>query len=92
MMKRKGDSIRSHPLKILGITRLLLPEIPLQQALERLAVPGFVAGHFMDRVVDGVQVQGLGALGQVGLAGGGAVLPALSRWRRMPVNTDILRH
>ena len=28
----------------------------------------------MDGVVDGVQVQGLGALGQVGLAGGGAVL------------------
>ena len=35
---------------------------------------GFVAGHLVDGVVDGVQVECLGALGQVGLAGGGAVL------------------
>ena len=46
---------------------LLNLEIPLQQAFQSLAVPGFVAGHFVDGVVDGVQVQGLGALGQVGL-------------------------
>ena len=48
----------------------LLPEIPLQQAGESLAVPGFVAGHLVHGVVDGIQVQGLGALGQVGLAAG----------------------
>ena len=36
---------------------------------------GLVAGHFMHGVMDGVQVQRLGALGQVGLAGGGAVAP-----------------
>ena len=54
--------------------RPLLPEVPLQQPREGLAVTGFVAGHFVHGVMDGVQVQGLGALGQVGLAGGGAVL------------------
>ena len=37
-------------------------------------MPGFVARHFMHGVVDSVQVQGLGALGQVSLAGGSAVL------------------
>ena len=51
-----------------------LPEIPLQQACESLAMPGFVAGHFMHGVMDGVQAQLLGLLGQVGLALGGAVL------------------
>ena len=53
----------------------LLPEIPLQQPRKRLAVTGFVAGHLMHGVVDGVQVQSLCALGQVGLALGGAVAP-----------------
>ena len=38
-------------------------------------MPGFVPCHLMHGVVDGVQVQSLGALGQVGLAGGGAVAP-----------------
>ena len=49
------------------VIALLLPEIPLEQASKRLAVTGLVAGHLMHGVVDGVQVQGLGALGQVGL-------------------------
>ena len=35
---------------------------------------GFVAGHFVHGVVDGVQAEFLGLLGQVGLALGGAVL------------------
>ena len=35
---------------------------------------GFVACHFMHGVMDGVQAQLLGFLGQVGLALGGAVL------------------
>ena len=35
---------------------------------------GLVASHFVDGVVDGVETQLLGALGQGGLAGGGAVL------------------
>ena len=35
---------------------------------------GFVAGHLMDGVVDGVQTQLFGLLGQLGLAGGSAVL------------------
>ena len=33
-----------------------------------------VASHLVDGVVDGVEVQSLGALGEVELAGGGAVL------------------
>ncbi len=35
---------------------------------------GLVAGHLVYGVVDGVQTQLLGALCQIGLAGGGAVL------------------
>ena len=35
---------------------------------------GLVAGHLMDGVVDGVQTQLLGLLGQLEFAGGGAVL------------------
>ena len=46
-----------------------LAEVPLQQALESLAMSGLVASHLVNGVVDGVQVQSLGALGQVGLAG-----------------------
>ena len=52
----------------------LLAEVAVQQALEGLAVAGFVAGHFMDGVVDGVQIVLLGQLGQLELAGSGAVL------------------
>ena len=51
----------------------LLAEVALQQAFESLAVSGFVAGHFMHRVVDGIQVQFLGQLRQLELAGGRAV-------------------
>ena len=49
-------------------------EVPLQQALESLAVTGLVAGHLMHGVVDGVQVVLLGQLSQLELAGGSAVL------------------
>ena len=51
----------------------LLAEVALQQAFESLAVTGLVAGHLMHGVVDGVQVQLLGQLGQVELALGRAV-------------------
>ena len=51
----------------------LLAEVALQQAFESLAVTGFVAGHLMHGVVDGVQVQLLGLLGQLELAAGRAV-------------------
>ena len=37
-------------------------------------MPRFIAGHFMHGVMDGVQAELLGFLGQVGLALGGAVL------------------
>ena len=52
---------------------VLLAEVALQQAFESLAVSGFVAGHFMHGVVDGVEVQLLCELGELGLAGGRAV-------------------
>ena len=51
-----------------------LAEVALQQASEGLAVAGLVTSHLVDGVVDGVQASGLGALGEVELAGGGAVL------------------
>ena len=44
---------------------------------------GFVAGHLMHGVVDGVEVQGLGALGQVGL-------PGSERRGKTPVFTGII--
>ena len=51
----------------------LLAEVALEQAFESLAMAGLVTSHLMHGVVDGVQVQGLGQLGQFELAGGGAV-------------------
>ena len=51
----------------------LLAEVALQQAFKSLAVAGLVTSHFMHGVVDGIQVQALGQLGQLELAGGGAV-------------------
>ena len=53
----------------------LFPEVPLEETCEGLSMPGLVAGHFMDGVVDGVEIQLLGALGEGGLTGGGAVVP-----------------
>ena len=44
-------------------------EVTLQQTFEGLAVAGLVAGHLVHGVVDGVQVELLGLLGQVKLAG-----------------------
>ena len=40
-------------------------------------MPGLVAGHLVDGVVDGIEVGGLGTLGQVGLALGRAELGLL---------------
>ena len=51
----------------------LLAEVALQQAFESLAVTRLVAGHLMHGVVDGIEVELLCQLGQLGLAGGGAV-------------------
>ena len=51
------------------IIRFGLAEVALQQALESLAVTGLVAGHLVNGVVDGVQVELLGLLGQLELAG-----------------------
>ena len=52
----------------------LLLEVPFQQALEGFAVTSLVPCHFMDCVMNSVQAEFLGFLGQVGLALGGAVL------------------
>ena len=38
-----------------GLWESLLSEVPLQQALEGFAVPGFIAGHFMDCVIVGLR-------------------------------------
>ena len=51
------------------VCSLELAEVALQQALEGLAVAGLVPGHLVDSVMDGVQVQLLGLLGQVELTG-----------------------
>ena len=52
----------------------ILAEVTLQQTLESLTMTGLVTGHLVDGVVDGVQVQLLGLLGQVELALGRAAL------------------
>ena len=51
-----------------------LAKVALEQASESLAVAGLVASHLVHGVVDGIEASGLGALGKIGLAGGGAVL------------------
>ena len=48
--------------------RFQLAEVALQQALESLAVARFVPGHLMHGVVDGIEVELLGLLGQLELA------------------------
>ena len=56
-----------------GRLSFLLAEVAFQQAFESLSMAGFVAGHFMHGVMDGVEVQLLGLQSQLELAGGGAV-------------------
>ena len=51
-----------------------LAKISLQKTCECLAVTGLIAGHLMNRVMDGIQIQGLCSLGQISLAGGRAIL------------------
>ena len=51
-----------------------LAKVTLEQAGESLAVASFVASHLVHGVVDGIETSGLGTLGKIGLAGGGAVL------------------
>ena len=64
----------------------ILLEVAVQQALERAAVSCFVPGHFVNGVVDGVEVVLLGALGEVKLALGGAEFavdtPLVPTWLR----------
>ena len=65
--KEKERPLSESLLKVQELRGFLLAEVAVQQTLERLAVTGFVAGHLVDGVVDGIQAQGLGLLGQLGL-------------------------
>ena len=51
-----------------------LSEVSFEEAFESGTVACFVAGHFVDGIVDGVEVLGLGAFGDVGFAGAGSEL------------------
>ena len=51
-----------------------LAKVALQQTLKGLAVTGLIASHLVDGVVDGIEVSGLGTLGEISLTGGGAIL------------------
>ena len=57
-----------------------LAKVALEQAGESLAVAGLVASHLVHGVVDGIEAGGLGALGKIGLADGGAVLGLNARF------------
>ena len=46
-----------------------LSEVTLVESLESLTVASLVLGHLVNRVMDGIQVQGLGLLGNIHLAG-----------------------
>ena len=72
--QKERESVSRFPLKQCLLIGVFLAEVALQQALESLAVAGLVAGHLVDGVVDSIQVQLLGLLGQLELTGGGAVL------------------
>lgn len=51
-----------------------LAKVALEQTGESLAVASLVASHLVHGVVDGIEASGLGALSEIGLAGGGAIL------------------
>ena len=65
--KKEGEDMPS-PSRKAYLIRFQLAEVALQQALESLAMAGLVAGHLVHGVMDGVQVQLLGLLGQLELA------------------------
>ena len=52
--KKEGERVSPFPSKSAEIVAKILLEIPLQQALERLAVAGLVARHLMDGIVDSI--------------------------------------
>ena len=61
--QKRGEQVSPSPSKSAEIVVKILAEVPLQQALEGLAVACLVAGHLVDGVMDGVQVLLLGHLG-----------------------------
>ena len=72
--EKRGEQVSPFPSKSAEIVAKILLEIPLQQTLEGLTMTGLVTGHLMDGVMDSIQAQLLGLLGDSHLAGGGAVL------------------
>ena len=48
-----------HPLSVQGIFRILFLEVAVVQAFETFAVTSFVFSHFVNSVVDSIQVQTL---------------------------------
>ena len=67
-MQKEREQVSPFPLKKCLFMRFQLAEVALQQALESLAVARFVPGHLMHGVVDGIEVELLGLLGQLELA------------------------
>ena len=63
--KKRGNRFPPFPLKKCLFMRFGLAKVTLQQALESLAVTGLVAGHLVDGVVDGVEIELLGELGEL---------------------------
>ena len=72
--QKEREPVSRFPLEKCFFIRFGLAEVTLQQTLQSLAVTGLVASHLVDGVVDGVQIQSLGLLGQLELAGGSTVL------------------
>ena len=71
--KREPPFYRTVPANPCTCLLFLLAEVPFQQSFERAAMSRFILCHFVHGIVDGVEVQGLGLLGELELAGGGAV-------------------
>ena len=71
--KREGTGFPVPSQKVRFLRKLLV-EVPLQHTLQSLAVAGFVAGHLMDGVVNGVKAVLLRAGSQLELAVGRAEL------------------
>ena len=73
--EKRPEPCGSGPLKLEIISQAVgLAKVALEQAGESLAVAGLVASHLVHGIVDGIEASGLGTLGKIGLAGGGAVL------------------
>ena len=57
-----------------NLTEAFLLEVPVVQSFECLSVSCLITCHFMNGVMDSVEIRSLSALRKIGLAGGSAVL------------------